>query len=83
MSILAALSALLFGLAALSAVSVLAVSGRRFFTAWAELGRALENCSDVRIARVTITGTRPQLRLVEGGVRRPLAASGHGLRAAA
>lgn len=83
MSILAALPALLFGLAALSALAVLAVSGRRFFAAWAELGRALETCSEVRIARVTITAPRPQLRLVEGGVRLPAAAPGRALRAAA
>jgi hypothetical protein len=87
MSILAALPALLFGLASLSALAVLAVSGRRFIGAWRELSRALENCGEVRIARVTVTGTRPQLRLVDtgfgGAVSRRPAVPDRGLRAAA
>jgi hypothetical protein len=83
MTILAALPALLFGLACLSAVAVLALSGRRAIAAWVQLGSALKSCSEVRTAKVTIIGNRPQLRLVEGGIRRPAGAPRHGLRAAA
>lgn len=87
MSILAVLPALVFGLAGLTALAVLAVSARRFVTVWGEAGRALENCGEVRIARVTLIDTgvpgRPRLRLVEGGISRPVAVSRHGLRAAA
>lgn len=83
MTILAALPALIFGLAGLTAVMVLAVSGRRFIGAWADVRRALETCSEVRVARVTIVSLRPQLRLVEGGLRLPVAASDRGLREAA
>jgi hypothetical protein len=83
MSIIAALPALLFGLASLSAMAVLAVSGRRFIGAWRELSRALKDCSEVRTAHVIVTGVRPQLRLVDGGFSLRPAASDPGLRAAA
>jgi len=85
MTMLAALPALLFGLAGLTAIAVLAVSGRRAFAAWGELARALKDCGEVRIASIAMidTGARPHLRLIEGGFRPPVAARCHGLRAAA
>ena len=69
MSILAALPVLVFSLACLAALAVLAISGRRAIVAWGELARAVKNCGEVRNAHVVIadTGVRPQLRLVEGG----------------
>ena len=88
MSILAAAPALLFGLGCLFALAVLAASGRRAIAAWGELARSLEGCGEVRAVRIAISETgghpaRPQLRLVECGLRFPAAARCRALRAAA